>query len=87
MALCRSLARSLTRKEIWQTFPITIGRGFSTAHALGRRDDGFYVQTESIALSRVIPSVLRLVTEPIVRRVSRESRHCAPVDHTRCICF
>jgi hypothetical protein len=37
------------------------------------RDGGVYVELEAIALSRDIPATLRLVVDPIVRRVSRSS--------------
>ena len=37
------------------------------------RDGGVYVEVEAMALSRDIPAALRLVAEPIVRRVSRDS--------------
>jgi hypothetical protein len=37
------------------------------------RDGGVYIEVEAIALSRDIPTVLRWVVEPIVRRVSRAS--------------
>lgn len=37
------------------------------------RDGGVYVEVEAMALSRDIPAILRLVAEPIVRRVSRDS--------------
>ena len=37
------------------------------------RDGGLYVEVEAIALSRDIPAALRMVAEPIVRRVSRDS--------------
>jgi hypothetical protein len=38
-----------------------------------QRDGGVYIELEAIALSREIPAALRLVAEPIVRRVSRNS--------------
>src|SRR5579864_5105049 len=41
------------------------------------RDGGLYIETEAMALSRDIPPLLRLVVEPIVRRVSRESLEIA----------
>lgn len=41
------------------------------------REDGLYIETEAMALSRDIPSALRLVVEPIVRRVSREALETA----------
>ena len=37
------------------------------------RDGGVYIEVEAIALSRDIPTVLRWVVDPIVRRVSRAS--------------
>jgi hypothetical protein len=37
------------------------------------RDGGVYVELEAIALSRDIPAPLRLVVDPIVRRVSRSA--------------
>jgi hypothetical protein len=40
---------------------------------LEQRDDGVYVEMEAIALSRDIPAAVRLVVDPIVRRVSRNS--------------
>jgi len=41
------------------------------------REDGLYIETEAMALSRDIPSALRLLVEPIVRRVSREALETA----------
>jgi hypothetical protein len=38
-----------------------------------QRDGGVYIELEAIVLSRDIPAALRLVAEPIVRRVSRNS--------------
>ena len=38
-----------------------------------QRDGGTYVEVEAIALSRDIPTALRWVVNPIVRRVSRNS--------------
>src|SRR5258708_22455726 len=38
------------------------------------REDGLYIETEAMALSRDIPSALRLVVESIVRRVSPVKR-------------
>jgi hypothetical protein len=40
---------------------------------LEERDGGVYIELEAIALSRDIPAALRLVVDPIVRRVSRSS--------------
>jgi hypothetical protein len=37
------------------------------------RDHGLYVELEAIALSRDIPAAVKVVAEPIVRRVSRDS--------------
>lgn len=37
------------------------------------RDGGVYIELEAIALSRDIPATLRLVVDPVVRRVSRSS--------------
>ena len=37
------------------------------------RDNGVYIETEAIALSRPIPGALHWVVDPIVRRVSRAS--------------
>jgi hypothetical protein len=41
------------------------------------RDDGLFIETEAMALSRDIPFALRFVVEPIVRRVSREALETA----------
>ncbi len=49
-----------------------IWRIHSITH-LEERDGGVYIEVEAIALSRDIPSVLRWVVDPIVRRVSRAS--------------
>ena len=38
-----------------------------------QRDNGVYLEFEAIALSRDIPSALRFVVDPVVRRVSRNS--------------
>ncbi len=40
---------------------------------LEQRDEGVYVELEAIGLSRDIPVALRVVADPIVRRVSRNS--------------
>jgi hypothetical protein len=48
-----------------------------SASRFEERDGGLCVETEAMALSRDIPSALRLVVEPIVRRVSRESLETA----------
>jgi hypothetical protein len=37
------------------------------------RDGGVYIELEAIALSRDVPATLRLVVDPIIRRVSRSS--------------
>lgn len=47
-------------------------RVFSTTRYV-ERDGGVYLEVEAIALSRDIPSSLRWIVEPIVRRVSRGS--------------
>ncbi len=49
---------------IWKLFSIA---------RLEQRDGGVYVEMETVALSREIPSAVRLVVDPIVRRVSRNS--------------
>jgi hypothetical protein len=41
------------------------------------REDGLFIETEAMALSREIPSALRLVVEPVVRRVSRDALETA----------
>jgi hypothetical protein len=49
---------------IWRIFGI--GR-------LEQRDGGVYIEMEAVVLSREIPGVVRLVIDPIVRRVSRSA--------------
>ena len=49
-----------------------IWRVHSTTH-FEERDGGVYIEVETIALSRDIPTMLRWVVDPIVRRVSRAS--------------
>ena len=49
---------------IWKLFSIV---------RLEERGEGVYFEMEAIALSREIPGALRLVVDPIVRRVSRNS--------------
>ena len=49
---------------IWRIFGI--GR-------LEQRDGGVYIEMEAVALSREIPGLVRLVVDPIVRRVSRNA--------------
>lgn len=49
---------------IWRLFGI--GR-------LEQRDGGVYIEMEAVALSREIPGLVRLVVDPIVRRVSRNA--------------
>jgi hypothetical protein len=41
------------------------------------REDSLYIETEAMALSRDIPSAVRFIVEPIVRRVSREALETA----------
>ena len=53
---------------IWRLFSVS---------RFEEREDGLYFETEAMALSRDIPSALRLVVEPIVRRVSREALETA----------
>jgi hypothetical protein len=53
---------------IWRLFSVS---------RFEEREDGLYIETEAMALSRDIPSALRLVVEPIVRRVSREALETA----------
>jgi hypothetical protein len=45
----------------------------SSITRLEERDGGVYAELEALALSRDIPSALRLFVTPIVRRVSRDS--------------
>ncbi len=45
---------------------------FSVAR-LEQRDGGVYIEMETVALSRGIPSAFRVVVDPIVRRVSRSA--------------
>ena len=49
---------------IWKLFSVV---------RLEERGEGVYIEMEAIALSREIPGALRLVVEPIVRRVSRNA--------------
>ena len=49
-----------------------IWRVYSITH-FEERDGGVYIEVEAIALSRDIPTMLRWVVDPIVRRVSRTS--------------
>jgi hypothetical protein len=49
---------------VWKLFSIV---------RLEQSDGGVYVEMEVVALSREIPSAVRLVVDPIVRRVSRNS--------------
>lgn len=49
---------------LWRLFSIT---------RLEERDGGVYIELEAIALSRDIPTSLRWIVEPIVRRISRNS--------------
>ncbi len=44
-----------------------------TVVRLEERDGGVYMEVEAIALSRDVPGAIRLMAEPIVRRVSRDS--------------
>lgn len=49
---------------VWRLFSIT---------RLEERDGGVYIELEAIALSRDIPTSLRWIVEPIVRRISKNS--------------
>jgi hypothetical protein len=49
---------------IWRLYSVT---------RLEERDGGVYIEVEAVALSRDIPVAVRLVAEPVVRRVSRNS--------------
>ncbi len=49
---------------IWRLYSIT---------RFEERDGGVYVEVEAVALSRDIPSALRWLIDPIVRRISRSS--------------
>ena len=49
---------------IWRLFSIT---------RFEARDGGVYIEIEAIALSRDVPVALRLMVDPLIRRVSRES--------------
>jgi hypothetical protein len=49
---------------IWKLFSIA---------RLEQRDGGVYVEMETAALSREIPGVVRLVVDPVVRRLSRNA--------------
>ena len=49
-----------------------IWRLYSIAR-LQQSDDGVYVEIEAIALSRQIPAAVRFLSDPVVRRVSRNS--------------
>jgi hypothetical protein len=63
------------------TLPVGEGQGLIwrlySVSLFQERDGGLYVETEAMALSRDIPSALRLIVEPIVRRVSREALETA----------
>jgi hypothetical protein len=52
------------RGYIWKLYSIA---------RLEEREDGVYVELEAIALSRDIPGAMRILVDPIVRRVSRNS--------------
>jgi hypothetical protein len=52
------------RGLIWKLYSIA---------RLEQRDGGVYIELEAIALSRDIPSAVRLVVAPVVRRVSRNA--------------
>ena len=60
-----------------RTLPENTGTGLiwrlSSITRLEERDGGVYAELEALALSRDIPSAMRLFVTPIVRRVSRDS--------------
>ena len=60
----RQIAEGEGSGYIWRLYSIA---------RLEQLDDGVYVELEAIALSREIPAAVRLVVDPIVRRVSRNS--------------
>jgi hypothetical protein len=49
---------------IWRLFSIS---------RLEQRDGGVYIEMETAALSRDVPGVLRMMVDPVVRRVSRNA--------------
>jgi hypothetical protein len=57
--------------------PVDEGAGFvwrlATFTRFEQRDGGVYLEVETLALTRDVPVSLRLVIDPIVRRVSRNS--------------
>jgi hypothetical protein len=59
------------------TLPVDEGTGLIwrllSVIRFAERDGGLYIEVEAIALSRDIPASVRLVAEPIVRRVSRDA--------------
>lgn len=59
------------------TLPENQGTGYiwrlSSITRLEERDGGVYAELEALALSRDIPAAFRLIANPIVRRVSRDS--------------
>jgi hypothetical protein len=65
----RKLAEGEGTGLIWRLFSVS---------RFEERDGGLCVETEAIALSRDIPAALRVVVEPVVRRISRESLETAP---------
>jgi hypothetical protein len=64
----RKLAEGEGTGLIWRLFSVS---------RFEERDGGLCVETEAIALSRDIPAALRVVVEPVVRRISRESLETA----------
>jgi hypothetical protein len=60
----RTLNEDESRGILWRLFSIT---------RYVERDGGVYLELEAIGLSRDIPSSLRWLVEPIVRRISRSS--------------
>jgi hypothetical protein len=78
-----STARSVRMQEIDQsdktvsrTTPVDDGGGYVwriyTLTRFEQKDQGVYLEQESIALSRPIPASLHWIVEPVVRRLSRD---------------
>jgi hypothetical protein len=88
-----SISRSVRVQE-WAEYgtssqhklPIGEGSGYiwsiSTISRFEERDGGVYVEFEAIALSRDVPSTLRFLVDPIIRRMSK-SALATSLDQTR----
>jgi hypothetical protein len=74
-----SVARTMRVQEVADDRLIPDGEGsgyiwrLCTMSRYQERDNGVYIETEALALSRPIPVTLHWVVEPIVKRVSRAS--------------